>query len=412
MSLNKNNFEISLEDIKKAALLMKGAIHYTALESSKTFSNITGVNTHLKLENLQKTGSFKIRGAYCKINSLSEAEKKKGVIAASAGNHAQGVAYAAKLSNINSTIVMPQDAPLAKIAATKSYGAEVILEGHVYDEAYQKAQEIQKERNMTYIHAFNDPYVIAGQGTIGLEVLEQLDNLDSIIIPVGGGGLLAGVALAVKKIKPNIKIYGVQSKGAQAMYLSKKISKLVSSEITDTFADGILVESPGDLTFEIINKYVDDIQIVDDEEIARAILMLLERSKLMVEGAGAVSLAALIHNKFSLKGNVACIISGGNVDVNFISRIIERGLVRSGRRVCLPTIMPDRPGSLQTLLAIIAKLKANVLSISLDRLGRNVPLGHAFVLIRLETKDAEHTKEIFDHLRNCGYDIDTENSCK
>ena len=412
MSLNKNNFEISLEDIKKAALLMKEAIHYTPLDSSKTFSTITGVNTYLKLENLQKTGSFKIRGAYCKINSLSEAEKKKGVIAASAGNHAQGVAYAAKLSNINSTIVMPQDAPLAKIAATKSYGAEVILEGHVYDEAYQKAQEIQKERNMTYIHAFNDPHVIAGQGTIGLEVLEQLDNLDSIIVPVGGGGLLAGVALAVKKIKPNIKIYGVQSKGAQAMYLSKKNSKLVSSEITDTFADGILVESPGDLTFEIINKYVDDIQIVDDEEIARAILMLLERSKLMVEGAGAVSLAALIHNKFSLKGNVACIISGGNVDVNFISRIIERGLVRSGRRVCLPTIMPDRPGSLQTLLAIIAKLKANVLSISLDRLGRNVPLGHAFVLIRLETKDAEHTKEIFDHLRNCGYDIDTENSCK
>jgi len=394
---------VTLADIEKAREALTGVIHHTTLDKSNTFSTLTGSEIYLKLENLQKTGSFKIRGAYNKINSLTPEEKAHGVIAASAGNHAQGVAYGASQAGIKATIVMPEIAPLAKITATRGYGAEVVLAGSVYDEAYNKAVELQAETGQTFIHAFNDKAVIAGQGTIGLEILEDLEDVDAIVVPVGGGGMLAGIAVAVKERAPHVKIYGVQAQGAPAMYMSKKAHTLKTTKDAETFADGIAVRVPGDLTFGLIDNYVDDMVVIDDEAIASTILMLLERAKLMVEGAGAISLAAVLNDKISVKGKIVSVISGGNVDVNFISRIIERGLVKAGRRVRLRTVVMDRPGSLQRLLVIIAQTQANVLSVAHDRVERHVPLGQAVVEIGLETRDVLHTEHIMAALRREGY---------
>jgi threonine dehydratase len=394
---------VTLADIEKAREALAGVIHHTTLDKSNTFSTLTGSEIYLKLENLQKTGSFKIRGAYNKINSLTPEEKAHGVIAASAGNHAQGVAYGASQAGIKSTIVMPEIAPLAKITATRGYGAEVVLAGSVYDEAYNKAVELQAESGQTFIHAFNDKAVIAGQGTIGLEILQDLEDVDAIVVPVGGGGMLAGIAVAVKERAPHVKIYGVQAQGAPAMYMSKKAHTLKTTKDAETFADGIAVRAPGDLTFKLIDNYVDDMVVIDDEAIASTILMLLERAKLMVEGAGAISLAAVLNDKIPVKGKIVSVISGGNVDVNFISRIIERGLVKAGRRVRLRTVVMDRPGSLQRLLVIIAQTQANVLSVAHDRVERHVPLGQAVVEIGLETRDVLHTEHIMAALRREGY---------
>lgn len=397
---------VTLKDIVQAQELLKGVIHKTLLDKSHTFSEMTGAEgVYLKLENLQKTGSFKIRGAYHKIRSLTDKERRCGVIAASAGNHAQGVAYGARAAGIKATIVMPEQAPLAKVMATRSYGAEVVLAGSVYDESFQKALELQKVSGQVFVHAFNDEAVIAGQGTIGLEIVDDLPDIGAIVVPVGGGGLIAGIAAAVKARAPHVKVIGVQAKGASAMYLSKQAHELKGTASAVTIADGIAVKTPGDLSFSIIDKYVDDIVVVDDESIAAAILMLLERSKLMVEGAGAVSLAALLQGLTPVKGKVAAVISGGNVDVNFISRIIERGLVKAGRRVKLSTYILDRPGELQRLLAVVAELQANVINIYHDRLEQNVPIGESVVELRLETRDALHTDAIVGSLRKKGYSV-------
>lgn len=397
---------VTLEDIQQAHAAMRNIVHKTPLDRSRTFSAMIGCDLYLKLENLQKTGSFKLRGAYNKIHLLTETEKKQGVIAASAGNHAQGVAYAASSAGIKSTIVMPEAAPLAKTMATRGYGAEVVLHGTIYDEAFQKAQAIQKETGQTFIHAFNDAAVIAGQGTIGLEILEDLEDVSAIVVPIGGGGLIAGVAMAVKELAPHVKIFGVQAQGAPAVYMSKRVHSLKTTPDAVTFADGIAVKVPGDITFAIIDKYVDDVVVIDDEATASTILMLLERAKLMVEGAGAVSLAAVLHGRIPSQGKIVSVISGGNIDVNFISRIIERGLVKAGRRIKISTLIADRPGALQKLLSVVAAQRANVIHIYHDRVERNVPLSQAVVEISLETRDWLHTEEILANLRQAGYTVE------
>ena len=398
--------DLTLAAIQAALHRMEKVVHCTQLDYSTTFSRMAGCEVYLKLENLQKTGSFKIRGAYNKIVTLSDEERRRGVITASAGNHAQGVAFAANQAGIAATIVMPEVAPLAKIQATRGYGAEVVLAGGVYDEAYAKACELQQISGATFVHAFDDPAVMAGQGTIGLEMLTEMPDLSAVVVPVGGGGLIAGVATAIKEINPKIRVIGVQASGAPAVYLSKRAHARVETPEAVTMADGIAVRLPGAQTFAAIEKYVDDVVIVDEEEIAATILLLLERSKLMVEGAGAVSLAALVHGKLPLSGKVAAVLSGGNVDVNFISRIIEHGLVKAGRRVKLVTRVLDRPGELQKLIAVIAALKANVAHVYHDRTARDVPIGQASVEISLETRDMAHADLLLKTLREQGYPVD------
>ena len=362
---------------------------------------------HLKLENLQKTGSFKLRGAYNKIHVLAPEEKARGVIAASAGNHAQGVAYAATHAGIRSVIVMPETAPLAKVAATKGYGAEVVLAGTSYDEAFAKAKELQARDGLTFVHAFDDPAVMAGQGTIALEILRELPDVAAVVVPVGGGGLIAGVATAIKEKAPHVKVYGVQAAGADAMARSKAGNCLTQTAEAQTIADGIAVKSPGKATFAVVQKYVDDIVTVDDEAIAASILMLLERAKLVVEGSGAIALAAMLGGRLPASGPVACVVSGGNIDVNFIARIIERGLVKAGRRCVITTRVPDRPGCLQKLLSIIADCRGNVLHVYHDRLNHGVPLGQSEVQVSMEIRDAGHSLEILTALQKAGYEVRT-----
>ena len=395
----------SLQDIEDAAAALSGVAHDTPLDFSSTFSAMAKTPVHLKLENLQKTGSFKLRGAYNKIRLLSAGEKARGVIAASAGNHAQGVAYAATHAGIRSVIVMPETAPLAKVAATKGYGAEVVLAGTSYDEAFAKAKELQERDGLTFVHAFDDPAVMAGQGTIALEVLRELPDAAAVVTPVGGGGLIAGLATAIKEKAPQVKVYGVQASGADAMARSKAGGRLVQTAEASTIADGIAVKAPGQSTFAVVQNYVDDIVTIDDEAIAASILMLLERAKLVTEGSGAIALAAVLAGKIPLDGPVVCVVSGGNVDVNFIARIIERGLVKAGRRSVIRTRVPDRPGALQKLLAIIAEGRGNVLHVYHDRLNHDVPLGQSEVQVSMEIRDAAHSRDIVQALERAGYTV-------
>ncbi|WP_102348535.1 threonine ammonia-lyase [Bacillus sp. Marseille-P3661] len=397
---------INLQDIVQAQTVLKGVVHETHLDYSKTFSDLSHNSVYIKLENLQKTGSFKVRGAYNKIISLNKDERKKGVVAASAGNHAQGVAFASSAADIKSTIVMPKGAPLAKIEATKKYGANVILHGDVFDEALDHAFELQSKTNATFVHPFDDYKIIAGQGTIGLEILGQLSNVDAVICPIGGGGLIAGVAMALKETNPKIKVFGVEASSCPSMTVSlteKKPTKVIAS---DTIADGIAVKRPGDKTFEMIQNYVDGIVTVSELEISRTMLYLLERNKLLVEGSGAVSLAALLFNKIPIQGkNVVPIISGGNVDVKFISRVIEHGLAESGRFVTFTTLIPDKPGHLNKLLSIISNLEANVLNIHHQRIGSRVVPGQTEIEFSLETRDRIHIREIANALTTAGYEV-------
>lgn len=397
---------VKLQDIWAAKENLADVIHQTRLDSSFTFSEISGNEVYLKTENLQKTGSFKIRGAYNKIASLTPQEREKGVIAASAGNHAQGVAFGATKAGIPSTIVMPEGAPLAKVVATRGYGANVVLHGGVYDDAYQKALELQKETGATFVHAFDDPEVIAGQGTIGLEIVDELPDIDTILVPVGGGGLISGIAVAVKSLKPKVKIIGVEAQGAASVLASREKGELYALTSASTIADGIAVKCPGKLTFELIQEYVDDIVTVSDEEIASTMLLLLERAKLVAEGSGAAALAALVYQKNLLKNKkVAVIISGGNIDVNFMSRVIEKGLVKTGRNVKLATSMLDKPGNLQHFLSIIAENKANVISISHDRLDPDIPIDKAQVEVVLETQSSEHIAQLIEIFKEQGYKV-------
>ena len=398
---------MNVDDIIISREKMKGVVHTTPLDYSKTFSRLSHNEVYLKLENLQKTGSFKARGSYNKLVSLSKEELEKGVVAASAGNHAQGVAYSSKMLGVNCTIVMPKGAPLSKVLATKQYGAEVLLEGATFDDALAFALELKEQRNATFIHAFDDDAIIAGQGSVGLEILDQLPDVEAIICPVGGGGLIAGVALAVKERNPHIAVYGVQTLACPSMKQSLKEDKPVMVESKPTMADGIAVKKPGQRTFEIIQKHVDDIFCVDEMEIARTMLMILERNKLLVEGSGASSLSALLYGKINVKNKkVVAVLSGGNVDMNFISRIIERGLVESGRYATFSITLEDKPGRLQRVLSSLTDLDANIQSVNLNRMGKNIYPGYAGVEISVETKNNEHIDMLFKVLQEKNYIVE------
>lgn len=398
---------MNLDDIIIAREKMKGIVHTTPLDYSKTFSQLAKNEVFLKLENLQKTGSFKVRGSYNKLINLSEEELQKGVVAASAGNHAQGVAYSSHMLGIPCTIVMPKGAPLSKVLATKQYGAEVILEGNVFDEALAFALELKEQKGATFIHAFDDDWVIAGQGTVGLEILDQLPDVEAIVCPVGGGGLIAGLAMAVKEKNPHISVYGVQAAACPSMKQSLTEEKPIMIASSPTMADGIAVKKPGLKNFELVQKYVDDIYCVDEMEIARTMLMLLERNKLLVEGSGACSLSSLLYKKVSLKEKkVVAVLSGGNVDMNFISRIIERGLVESGRYATLLITLKDKPGELQRVLSSITDLDANVQTVNLHRMGKHIYPGYAQLEISVETKNHDHVEQLHHALTKKGYHIE------
>lgn len=396
--------DVTFRDIQEARSHLKDVVYKTSLVHNTTFSEMTGNFIYLKTENLQKTGSFKLRGAFNKIANLPKEQKQYGVIAASAGNHAQGVAMAATAYGIKSTIVMPKHAPLSKIAATKSYGAEVVLYGEVYDEAYEKARQIQKQSGAVFVHPFDDREIIAGQGTIGIEILEDVPDADIIVVPIGGGGLISGIVIAAKHMKPDIKIIGVQTKNLPSMARSLSQNHITTVEGPATIADGIAVKTPGELTFKIVKKFVDDIVTVDEDEIANAILLLLERAKVVSEGAGAASVAAIL-NRLDIVRNkkIVALISGGNIDVNMLSRIIDKGLVKSGRKIFVNTLIPDRPGTLSQLLNLIAETGANVLSITHDRATADIPLGYAKVKLELETADVQHVVKIKELLVQNNY---------
>jgi threonine dehydratase len=399
---------VSLKEIQQAqAILRQHEIPPTPLLFSPSISSLCdGLPVYLKAENLNRAGSFKVRGAFNKIASLTPEEAGRGVIAASAGNHAQGVALAAKTLGIRAIICMPEGAPLTKVAATKNYGAEVVLHGQTYDDAYQRALEMQQTHGYTFVHAFDDPQTIAGQGTIGLEILAELPEVKTVLVPVGGGGMISGIAVALKAIKPDVRVIGVQAAGAPAMYISKQNGELTNTEFVRTIADGIAIKRPGKLTWEIIKRTVDEIVVVDEEEIAESILVLLERAKLMIEGGGAVGLAALLNQKVTnLEGPTCVVLSGGNIDVNILSRIIERGLVKAGRYVRMNTFVPDRPGGLQKLLAAVASLGANVIEIHHQRWLAKSTIGEVEIDLSLETRDAEHVQELMVGLRQQGYEV-------
>lgn len=397
---------LELKDIEAAAKRLEPIIHKTKIEMSKTFSDMAGGNIYLKYENQQKTGSFKIRGAANKITALVERGEVTSVVASSAGNHAQGVAYASHVNNIPATIVMPKSAPIAKVSATESYGAKVVLHGDCYDDAYNKAVEIQTNEGATFLHPFDDYEVMAGQGTIGIEILEELPTVDMIIVPAGGGGLLAGVAACVKQINPRVKIIGVQAEGASAIAESFKAKKRLVSDKATTIADGIQVKAPGEKTMEIINKYVDDVVLVSDAEISAAILLLLERTKQVVEPAGATPLAAVLNGKVDVKGKkVACVLSGGNIDVSFIHRIIERGLASRERKFKFYTTLLDIPGSLEHLSRVLAEANANIVMVQYDRTSADLDPNEAIIHIACEVGGREHGQRVQKTLEKNGYTV-------
>ncbi|MHA1255087.1 MAG: threonine ammonia-lyase [Promethearchaeota archaeon] len=389
-----------ISEIKQIRDSFSNFVHYTPLIRNNTFSRLCNNNIYLKLENFQRTGSFKIRGAYNKISKLSEDEKKMGIVTASAGNHGQAVALASKIFDINSTVVVPEGAPIVKIEAIKNYNdlGSVIEYGHTYDESYQKALEIKESENKILVPAYNDLDVIKGQATIGLELLEQLPDIDYIFCPIGGGGLISGVSSYIKEKNKDIKIIGVQSENASSMYNSFKKEKITTQELKETICDGIAVKQPGEITFELINKYVDEIVLVSDEEVANAILLLLERSKIFVEAAGAAGLAAILNKKIQVTGKkIAVIISGGNLTPNLLNRIIVKGLIKEGRLLKIKTIIPD--GSLINVLNIIAEEKGNITSIIHDRERLELSYKKTEVTIEMETRNFNHIDQILTKLR-------------
>jgi len=386
------------DEIVKANSLRGNEIKKTPLIYSSTFSNLTNSEIYLKAEFRQKTGSFKIRGAYYKIKLLSEEEKKYGVVAASAGNHAQGVALASSLENISCTIVMPKNASPAKVAATRGYGANVILEGINYDESYSKAKEIAKKTGATIIQAFDDPQIIAAQGVIGLEILEDLPDVDEIYLPIGGGGLAAGTVIAIKEKNPNIKVIGVQSKSFPSMYESVKQNVRTLTGGDRTIADGISVKMPGEITFEIIKNLIDEIVLVDDEEITKAMFLLMERMKFVVEPAGAVGLAYLISKKPSPGKKVVVVLAGGNVDMYLLGQIVDKGLAAMSRLLKLSVLLPDRPGAFKEIVDIITLANANIVEVVHDRLSSDVNAGSASVTMNLETQGKEQAESLIKSL--------------
>ena len=395
---------VTLGMILEARERLKGVAQRTGMVQFKALSDENS-QVYLKTEDLQNTGSFKVRGAYIKIASLSEEERACGVIASSAGNHAQGVALAAKAFGVPATIVMPAGAPLSKVKATRELGANVVLHGTVYDDAYAEACRLQKETGATFIHPFDDPMVIAGQGTIGLEIMDDLPDVGTIVVPIGGGGLASGVAAAVKMLHPNVRVIGVQAAGAAGMKASLDAGHIVELPSAKTIADGIAVKRPGESTFELCRKYLDQVVTVDDDEIAQAILFLMERGKMVAEGAGAAPVAAILNRKFDVSGKVAAVISGGNIDVTMLSRIIEKGLLRAGRVSKLRIILQDRPGQLEQVSRIIGGNGANVMAIHHDRTDVDLDIRDAILEITMETQDREHAQRIIAALREAGFNV-------
>ena len=395
---------LTLDRIYHASYVLKNVVRRTDLIYAPQIN--PDAQIFLKTENLQITGSFKVRGAYYKISQLSQEEKERGVIACSAGNHAQGVALAATKNDIRSLICLPDGAPISKVEAAKRYGAEICLVKGVYGDAYNRAVELQGESGATFIHPFADPDVIAGQGTIGLELLEQLPDMDAVIVPVGGGGLISGVAFAIKSLNPNCKVYGVQAAGAPSMYNSIRHHQKEILDRVSTIADGIAVKNPGELTYALCEKYVDDIVTVTDDEISTAILALIEQQKLIAEGAGAVSVAAAMFNKVDIAGKkAACLLSGGNIDVTILSRVITRGLLKAGRSADLTIALQDKPGQLKDVSRIIADLGGNVTSIHHDRANEGMDINGCFLHIVMETRDWKHVEDIRKALSDAGFKI-------
>jgi threonine dehydratase len=395
---------LKLADIEAARARIRDWVYLSPAASSETFSRLTGNRIWFKMENLQMTGSFKERGALNKILTLDERERGRGVIAASAGNHAQGVSYHATRQGIPAQIVMPLTTPMTKVSATRGHGGEVILHGANYDEAYEEAQRRCRAGDLTFIHPFDDEAVIAGQGTIGLELLEQTPDLDAVVVPVGGGGLIAGVACAIKERAPRVRIIGVQTARVPSMQASLAMGRPMQVPAATTIAEGIAVRRPGDRTFELVRRYVDDLVTVDEEEIANAILLLLEREKTVAEGAGAAPLAAVVQRRIALDGKrVVVLIAGGNIDPTFLSRIIERGLVKDGRLSRFRLRVPDHAGALARLTAVVAGQLANILEIAHDRAYYGVNLGDSVVEMKLETRGPEHVAELVAALESAGY---------
>lgn len=395
---------LTLDKIYHARYILKQVIRETDVIQAKKI--VPDTDIYLKTENLQITGSFKVRGAYYKMSQLSDEEKARGVIACSAGNHAQGVALAAARNGIRSVICLPDNAPISKIEATKSYGAEVCLVKGVYDDAYAEALRQRDEYGYTFIHPFDDDNVIAGQGTIGLELLEQIPDVDSVIVPIGGGGLISGVAYAIKNLNPSIKVYGVQAAGAPSMYNSVRDREIECLESVSTIADGIAVKEPGENTFRYVSEYVDEIVTVSDDEIAAAILALMEQQKLVTEGAGAVSVAAAMFGKVPVKDRkTVCLLSGGNIDVTILSRVIKRGLLMTGRTYSLNIELIDKPGQLMDVSRIIAELGGNVISIHHERANEGSAVNGCYLRIVLETRNYQHINEICSALKSNGFKI-------
>lgn len=392
---------LTLDKIYKASHVLRSVIRKTDLIHAPLVNPDSEI--YLKTENLQITGSFKVRGAYYMMSQLTEEEKARGVIACSAGNHAQGVALAAAKNHIKSLICLPDGAPISKVEATKSYGAEVCMVNGVYDDAYKKALELKEEKNYTFVHPFDNEDVIAGQGTIGLEILEQMPDVEAVIVPIGGGGLISGVAFAIKNLNPNIKVYGVQASGAPSMRNSIRDGKIECLDHVSTIADGIAVKEPGEHTFQYVSQYVDEIVTVTDDEISAAILALIERQKLIAEGAGAASVAAAMFNKVPIQGKkTICLVSGGNIDVTILSRVIKRGLLMSGRTCMLNIELLDKPGQLKLVSEIIADMGGNVISIHHERANEGSDVNGCFLRITMETRDYNHIQQIRDALTKAG----------
>lgn len=395
---------LTLDNVYQASFALKKVARMTDLiRAPKMFPDN---EVYLKTENLQNTGSFKLRGAYYKISRLTDEQKKKGVIACSAGNHAQGVALAASRQGIDALICIPEGAPISKVEATRAYGARVELVKGVYDDAYKRALEIMEETGRTMIHPFNDEDVIAGQGTIGLEILEQLPDVDQVVVPVGGGGFISGVAFTMKKLRPSIKVYGVQASGAASMLVSHEHHHIETLPTVNTIADGIAVKSPGDLTFSLTEQYVDDILTVTDDEIAVAILNMMETQKLVSEGAGAVAVAAALSGKIPLEGKkTALIVSGGNIDVTILSRVIDRALIKEGRVADITVELMDKPGQLVEVSSIVAESGANVIGVFHDKNGNEANINNCTLRVRMETRDFDHIEEIKKRLADAGFQI-------
>lgn len=395
---------LTLDKVYNAGYVLKNVIRKTDVIKAPNINSEADV--YLKTENLQITGSFKVRGAYYKMSQLTEEEKSHGVIACSAGNHSQGVALSATKNGIKSIICMPDGAPISKVEATKRFGAEVCLVEGVYDDAYKKALELRDEKGYTFIHPFNDECVIAGQGTIALEIIDQIPDLEAIVVPIGGGGLISGIAFTAKSLNPNIKVYGVQAQGAPSMANSVKDGEIERLSSVSTIADGIAVKEPGDLTFEICSKYVDEIVTVSDDEISAAILALIEQQKLIAEGAGAVAVAAVMFNKIPIKNKkVACIVSGGNIDVTILSRVIKRGLMMSGRSCQMTLELLDKPGQLMNVSRIIAENGGNVTSVLHERSNEGSDINGCYLRVNMETRNYEHIEQIRKALTDFGFKI-------